>query len=1477
MQQVVRVGKIEEKDIPYLLALQLKSYDDFLAERFNVLWSPTSRGNALLNFLRDLAERWALAIKVYKGKTSERYELAKEFETILRDEFGEEVTREDIPKPQQHYIVLPKRSYSREEMKRLLDLTASHPDTRIGFVGLSKESIEKFKNEVATRIGSLRYEVEDSFFDYSDPRSRTSLHQILREIFPIQSTSGRVEIEYLDYKVGRPSRTPEDAQKKDLTYSVPIHIRVIERVFDENGMLEEEREDVVYFTDIPYMTERGTFVVQGVERVVISQIHRSPGIYFVVDEEGLNKIFKALLIPYRGPWMELRIEGEKGIYFVLRKRKFYLTRFLRFMGLETPRQIVKVAIGHIAKEVSVSEAKGYYLAEDVVNEDGEIIVPMFKESKKDKNVEPILIDDNILEILKEHRVAKVKVFDPKDPAVSLIYKALKDDKMRTKEEAIRFIYRTIRFSSSTLETAEEFLRAYFFSPDKTYLGRVGRYKINARLDFEKHLRDLEGYGIPAEDVEKFTKEDFIVALRELINLYRGEGEEDDIDDLAHRRIKRVGEQLYEAVRTEFIRTAKGIREKLIDEESSLRKIVHPKIVSRSVVAFFTQNSLSQLLDQTNPLSELTNKRRISALGKGGLTRETATLEVRDVHPSHYGRICPIETPEGQNIGLILSPTVYARINDLGFLETPIVKVENGKVTNRISYVAPHEDYNLRIAPADLEVHPKTKLIKKAKNIIVRHRRNYIFVDREHIDYMDLSPRQIISPSTSLIPFLEYDDANRALMGSNMQRQAVPLLNPEPPLVGTGMEEKIAKDSGAVILAEENGEVAYVDFQKIMIRPEGARFNLKTYHLRVFERSGQNTIIHYIPKVRKGQKVKKGDILAENLSSVGGEISLGRNLTVAFMPWYGYNFEDAIVISDRIVMEDLLTSFHILEFTTDVLDTRLGPEIVTPEPYKEKPSRLQHLDEYGIARIGTKVSPRDILVGKNTPREEKKFSELSPEEKLLMSIFGEKSRPWKNTSLRVPPSVYGTVIGVEILTRSLPDDPLAFGMNDKEGNFIPGELYVDDSVRPDRPIPPDRPIGPRQKKLLDEINLRINDLRATLRESLSIALGHEVKKPIWIRKGDELVEILKAGDKVTLEFLQSVDPLKLVVEPGTFEDREIEDEFIKTVEDGQEAYERLMEEYDEGLATIRRGDDLPAGVRQVIKVYIAQKRKIRVGDKLAGRHGNKGVISIVAPRADMPFMEDGTPVDVVLNPLGVPSRMNFGQILETVLGYAAIRNTEKLRKLLESKAPISELRTFLMKLYEPHRDENLKRWIREAEKEDLKAFAEEIARKGVKYAAPAFQSLTVEEVKEQLKLAGLSEGGKMRLRDGRTGEYLKYPVTVGSMYIMKLIHMAEDKIHARSTGPYSLITQQPVGGRAHMGGQRFGEMEVWALEAHGAAYALWEMLTVKSDDIKGRVQTYKAIREGTEPPLPSTPATFQVLTKFLKALAVDLKMEREEEK
>ncbi len=1468
--KVPRIGKVEERFLPNLLELQITSYDDFLGKRYNIFWSYVGRVEALINFVRRLTEDYYLGVKVHRGATHERAQNAKDILEALRDEINPDAVMEEIPRPNMYYIVIPKGKYTQKAIKYLFEI-ANDYNASVGIIGISTTTRKRIE-QLSSQNGFVM-NLENSFFDSSEPTSRMSLHQIFKEMFPLQSTDGSIEIEYLDYRVGEPQFSPEDAKKRDLTYAVPVHLRVFEKTFDEDGKLEEERLDVVYFTDMPYMTSRGTFVVKGVERVVTNQIHRAPGIYFVVEEEGLNKIFKSLIIPYRGPWMEIRIEGEKNIYFVLRKRKFYFTRFLRFLGFEGPRDIVKVTLGHIIQEKPITESNGYYLAEDIFNDEGEVLVPMIRETK-DRKYEFVEINDKIVKQLMKIKRAKVKVLDPKDPAVNIVLKAIRDDKMRKREEAIRYIYRAIRFASATIENAEEFLQLYFFSPDRTYLGKVGRYKINSRLNFEKYLKDLEGYSPPKDDVESLTESDFVVALKMLIDLYRGEGEEDDIDDLSNRRIKRVGEQLFEWCRNEFIRTAKGIREKLISEKEPLRRIVHPKIVSRSVITFFTQNSLSQLLDQTNPLSELTNKRRISAMGKGGLTKETATLEVRDVHPSHYGRICPIETPEGQNIGLILSPTVYARVNELGFIETPLVKVDKGNITDEIKYFAPHEDYDKKIAPADVEIDGKTRRIKKAKNIIVRHRRSYEFANREDIEYMDLSPRQIISPSTSLIPFLEYDDANRALMGSNMQRQAVPLLNPESPNVGTGMEEKIAHDSGSVILAEEDGEVVYVDFSKILIRPEGSIFNLKTYNLRTFERSGQNTILHYIPRVRKGQKVKKGDILAENLASVGGEISLGRNLTVAFVPWYGYNFEDAIVVSDRLVKEDKLTSLHILEFTCEVLDTRLGPEVITREPYKEKETNLKHLDQYGIARIGAKVEPGDILVGKNSPREDRKFSELSPEEKLLMSIFGEKSKPWKNTSLRVPPAVHGVVIGVEVLTRALPDDPLAFGTNDAGGNFVPGELYVDDSVRPDSPLDPARPIGKRQKLLLEDINLKIQNLRDTIRETLQNMLsGKVLKKPLRVREGGSARQILPAGEKITISVLRDIDPLKLIVEDGLFENKTLESEIEKILRDGFERYEELLGEYDEGLEAIRRGDDLPAGVRQVIKVYIAQKRKIRVGDKIAGRHGNKGVVSIIAPEADMPFMEDGTPVDVVLNPLGVPSRMNIGQILETLLGYAAVKNTEKLRNMLNLKESPAKIREFLAKLYEPHKDETLKEWLRTASYDDIMSFAKQLADRGVKYACPAFQSLKVEEVKEQLKIAGVSEDGKMRLRDGRTGEYLDYPVTVGNMYIMKLVHMVEDKIHARATGPYSLITQQPVGGRSHIGGQRFGEMEVWALEAHGAAYALWEMLTIKSDDVGGRLMTYRALREGTEPPLPSTPATFQVLTKFLKSLAVNLYIER----
>ncbi|MDT7904699.1 MAG: DNA-directed RNA polymerase subunit beta [Candidatus Caldipriscus sp.] len=1464
--RIARVGQFNERFLPNLLEIQLASYDDFLGRRFNIFWSLVGETETLHNFLYTLAKNYTLGIRVSKGTTKERAETANRILAEVRDRINPDAIKDEIPRPNYYYIILPKGKYTHKDIEALLEI-ANENNANVGVIGISTKTKDELINE--SNLRGLVYSVENSFFDHSEPRSSMSLKRIFEEIFPLQSTDGRVDIEYLDYRVGDPDISPEDAKKRDLTYSVPIHIRTSERFFDENGKIEREILDVVYFMDVPYMTSRGTFVIKGVERVVINQIHRSPGVYFLIEEEGLNQIFSSMIIPYRGPWMELRIEGEKGMYFLLRKKKFYLTRFLRFLGFSEFRDIIKVAVGHIAQEKFLSEAEGYYLAEDITNEDGEVIIPMV-----DDKGQITVIDGSITEKLKRRKIHRVKVFDPKDPAVNIVLKTLREDKIRRREEAIRYIYRVIRFSSATVENAEDFLRDYFFSPDKTFIGKVGRYKINTRLykseNIEKYLKDLEGFSPPKDDIENLTETDFVVALRMLMDLYRGEVEEDDIDDLAHRRIKRVGEQLFEWTRNELIKTAKGIREKLISEREPLRNIVHPKIVSRSIINFFTQNSLSQLLDQTNPLSELTIKRRISAMGKGGLTKETATLEVRDVHPSHYGRICPIETPEGQNIGLILSPTVYARINELGFIETPVVKVEKGKVTNEVNYLTPQEDINLKIAPADIEIDPKTKRIKQSSNIIVRHKRSYMFANREEIDYMDLSPRQIISPSTSLIPFLEYDDANRALMGSNMQRQAVPLLNPESPNVGTGMEAKIAEDSGSVILAQEDGEVVYVDYSKIMVRPEGSMFNVKTYNLRVFERSGQNTIVHYVPKVKKGQKVKKGDILAENLASVGGEISIGRNLTVAFMPWYGYNFEDAIVISDRLVKEDKLTSIHILEFAAEVNETRLGPEVVTREPYKESERNIAHLDEYGIARIGSKVGPGDILVGKNTPREEKKFSELSPEEKLLMAIFGEKSKPWKNTSLRVPPAVHGTVIGVEILTRYIPDDPIAHGYIGPGGEFVPGELYVDHEVKPDMPIPEKRVIGKRQRKLLEEINLKIQNLRDSLREILQVRLsGVKVEKPIFAGKN----KILDKGDIITGEILRSVDPLELRIESGALGDKNLEEDLRRIISDGREAYENLLREYEEGLERIRRGDELPAGVRQVIKVYIAQKRKIKVGDKLAGRHGNKGVISIIAPEADMPFMEDGTPVDIVLNPLGVPSRMNVGQILETLLGYAAVKNTEKLREMLDKGESPSKIREFLIKLYEPHKDEEFKGWLKEAEEEDILHFAQELAKRGVKYACPAFQSLKVEEVKEQLKLAGLPEDGKMRLRDGRTGEYLDFPVTVGNMYIMKLIHMVEDKIHARSTGPYSLITQQPVGGRSHMGGQRFGEMEVWALEAHGAAYALWEMLTIKSDDVKGRLRLYKALREGTEPPLPSTPSTFNVLSSFLRALAINLEIKR----
>ena len=1266
------------------------------------------------------------------------------------------------------------------------------------------------------------------------PEERTdeSLHGLFKEVFPIEDLQGKYTLEYISYRIGKPRYTPEEALEKNLTYSVPLWVTIkLIKKRPQTGFAEEEVEQEVYFAEIPYMTPRGTFIISGVERVVLNQIHRSPGVYFSIDEKETT-LYTALLVPYRGPWIKFTIDGSKTLGMTIsRRRKIPLSRFLRVLGYEDYRSMIKEFLNPEVRDIDDPELRNgtWILADDVISEEtGELIFQLVTEKGEFVRRE---LTEKLINEFKNDGVKRVVVLNTQDPAVDVLINTFRQDRIRDNDKAFINIYRTLRYTPPRdLDEATRYIHDFFFSPDRLFMSQVGRYKLNIRLRHKE-------YGIepPSDDTYNLTREDVIVLVKRLLDLYRGKEEEDDVDDLSNRRVRRVGERLYEHFRNSFIRTSRAIKEKLLlnGENVTPRKLFNPRLLTASINNFFTTDSLSQLLDQTNPLSELTHKRRVSALGKGGLTRETASLEVRDVHPSHYGRLCPIETPEGQNIGLVLSLTTYAKIDDFGFIRTPLKKVKKGKVTDEVEYVAPHEEIDYRIAGGDTRVDEKGNILEK--RIIIRHNRTYRIASPKEVDHIDASPRQLVSLSASLIPFLEHDDANRALMGSNMQRQAVPLLLPEPPIVGTGMEEKVAYDSGHVVVARRAGTVSYVDSRKIVVIPdekEGDFFGRDEYILTKFKRSNQSTIMHQIPVVRPGQKVEKGQILAEGSSIRDGELALGKNVLVAFVPWYGYNFEDAIVVSERVWKDDVYTSIHIDDYEVEVRETKLGPEKITRDLPRETEETLRNLDEYGIVRIGAEVKPHDILVGKIAPESER---ELSPEERLIFAIFGEKARHYKNTSKRVPPGVRGTVINVVVLTK--PD----------EDNELARKVISERRAEAER----------RKKEGMTNVRKRLLQL---LQELLK---GIKFKKPITDKDGRVVFE---AGEEFDVSKVKN--PLSLEFPSGFAGKRNIEKRVKEYMEQARQFIKQIEEAYELEMDRISRGDELPSGVIQLVRVYIAQKRKFIVGDKMAGRHGNKGVVSIVAPVQDMPFLDDGTPVDIVLNPLGVPSRMNVGQILETILGYAGVELTKKLRKLVKEGNP-SEIRSFLKELYRPHKDPDFVKWLDEASDTEIVAYATQLAEKGVRYANPVFEGMSLDDIKQQLRLAGLPEDGKVRVRDGRTGEYFDYPVTVGYMYMLKLIHMVEDKIHARSVGKYSIITQQPLGGRAHFGGQRFGEMEVWAAEAHGAAYALQEMLTVKSDDVLGRNALYRSIIKGELPPEPHMPESFQVLVKNLRGLAIDV--------
>ncbi|MDD4202104.1 MAG: DNA-directed RNA polymerase subunit beta [Candidatus Omnitrophica bacterium] len=1198
----------------------------------------------------------------------------------------------------------------------------------------------------------------DNFLQYNvakTKRKNEGLEALFRETFPIQTNDGQYKLDYVNYVLGKPKYCIYESQKRDVSYAAPLRVKL--RLKTAKDVKEQE----VYFGDIPLMTPTGTFIVNGDERVVVSQLHRSPGISFeeTIHPSG-KKLFSARIIPYRGVWIEFIFDINDSIQVIIdRKRKFVATQFLRLFGFSKDEDILKAFSGietvSLTQKSKLDEYIGMYLAEDLVEQKTSSILAQINDK----------ITHELADRIWETGIREIKVLQKRSPE---IMNTLEKDHTKTREEAMLDIYRKLRPSDPpTLESAESLLDRMFFDEKRYDLGRVGRHMANRKLDMNEPLEKAV--------LDKTT---VIRVLQALLELKGGIRSLDDIDHLGNRRVRCVGELLANQIRIGLVRMERTIRDRMniYDLESIMpHNLINAKLISSIIKDFFGRSQLSQFMDQTNPLAELTHKRRLSALGPGGLNRERAGFEVRDVHYSHYGRMCPIETPEGPNIGLISSLSTYAKVNEFGFIETPYRKVEDGKVTNKIEYLSADIEDNYIIGQANAKLDEKGNFIDP--KIFCRYKNDFIKVDKHNVQYMDVSPIQLVSIAASLIPFLEHDDANRALMGSNMQRQAVPLLNTDAPLVGTGMEAKAAKDSGTVIVSESDGKVTYVDGRKIVI---GA----KTYILRKFQRSNANTTINQRPIVKIGQNIKKGDVIADGAATDQGELALGRNVKVAFMPWRGYNFEDAILINEKLLKEDAYTSLHIEEFEVDARDTRLGNEEITRDIPNVSEDSLRNLDAEGIISIGAEVKPGDILVGKVTPKSE---TELSPEEKLLRAIFGEKAGDVRDASLTVPPGVYGIAVDVRVFSR-------------KESKAKTKEEKTKE-IKETKKI--EEEFDSQIQKLLEEKKKKLEGYLVGKKLETSLLDAYTGKTIIshgkTIRKED-----IKTLDKAELE------NLKIVGEEN------IENDIRKAIKllDGQ--IEELMFERDREIDKIKRGDELPAGVLKKVKVYVASKKKLSVGDKMAGRHGNKGVIAKILPEEDMPFLEDGTPVDMVLNPLGVPSRMNVGQILETHLGWAA--------KIL-----------------------------------------------GFKVATSVFDGASENEIKEEMRKAGLPESGKVTIHDGLTGKAFDQKVTVGQIYMLKLAHLVDNKIHARSIGPYSLVTQQPLGGKAQFGGQRFGEMEVWALEAYGAAYTLQELLTVKSDDIVGRTKIYESIVKGDTDSHPGTPESFNVLIKELQSLAIDIRM------
>jgi DNA-directed RNA polymerase subunit beta len=1306
-------------------------------------------------------------------------------------------------------------------------------------------------------------------------RDEIGLHAAFDSVFPISSYSGNATLEYVSYRLGEPVFDVKECQLRGLTYAAPLRVKVRLVVLDKEASgakkpVKDVREQEVYLGELPLMTENGTFIINGTERVIVSQLHRSPGVFFDHDRGKTHSsgklLFSARIIPYRGSWLDFEFDPKDCVFARIdRRRKLPVTIILRALGL-TEEQVLDIFFEknvfhlskkeiefeiipqrlrgetasfeiRVGKKVIVEEGRritarhvrdleeanvkrlpvpteylqGKVLAHDIVNtETGEILA----KANEILTVPTVakLIENGITEI----RTLFVNDLD-RGPYIS---DTLRIDPTKTRLEALVEIYRMMRPGEPpTKDAAENLFQNLFFNGERYDLSPVGRMKFNRRVGREA----ITGSGV-------LSKEDIIEVMKTLIDIRNGNGHVDDIDHLGNRRVRSVGEMAENAFRIGLVRVERAVKERLAIAESEPimpQEMINAKPVAAAVKEFFGSSQLSQFMDQNNPLSEVTHKRRVSALGPGGLTRERAGFEVRDVHPTHYGRVCPIETPEGPNIGLINSLAVYARTNDYGFLETPYRRVSNGKVTDKIDYLSAIEEGQYVIAQANATLNDKGEFTDDL--ISCRTQNEFTLSAPDKIDFMDVSPKQIVSVAASLIPFLEHDDANRALMGSNMQRQAVPTLRSETPLVGTGMERAVAIDSGVTVVARRGGSVDSVDASRIVVRVNddettAGEPGVDIYSLTKYTRSNQNTCINQRPLVNAGDAIKRGDVLADGPSTDVGELALGQNLLVAFMPWNGYNFEDSILISERVVEEDRFTTIHIEELTCVARDTKLGPEEITADIPNVGDSALAKLDEAGIAFIGAEVRAGDILVGKVTPKGE---TQLTPEEKLLRAIFGEKASDVKDTSLRVPPGMDGTVIDVRVFTRD--------GV-EKDSRALAIEKSELERVRKD--------LADQQRILEDDLFQRVRGM-------------------IEGKEAEAGPKKLKAGAPVDQAYLADLPREQWFEIRFKDEDNNAQLETVSERLKGQrKAFEKRFEEKK---AKITAGDDLAPGVLKMVKVYLAVKRRVQPGDKMAGRHGNKGVISSIVPVEDMPYMADGTPVDIVLNPLGVPSRMNIGQILETHLGWAAKGLGAKIGKMLEAQQAVHELRRFLNQIYNDTG----------GQKEDIKSLTDaevlELAsnlRNGVPMATPVFDGASEEEIKNLLMLADLPTSGQTTLHDGRTGEQFERPVTVGYMYMLKLNHLVDDKMHARSTGPYSLVTQQPLGGKAQFGGQRFGEMEVWALEAYGAAYTLQEMLTVKSDDVNGRTQMYKAIVDGNHEMKAGMPESFNVLVKEIRSLAIN---------